>query len=177
LGEIGRSVLKLFVFAPTTPPKQPPLAPRRWVTLSWPGNGNACGRFFTSLRASPLRSEVPQPSGTIVVVGQKSVTQDKFPQPPRRCSGASAASLALGRGRIMCGRFLRWIPRAIPNFVASSPAVSELYWGKKALHVCMKIANLGPRLGRSTPCTLEHAWRSRRVARRRGGLAREGVGS
>ena len=34
--------------------------------------------------------------------------------------------------------------------MASSPAVSELYWGKKALHVCMKIANLGPRLGRTS---------------------------
>eukprot|EP01043_Picozoa_sp_COSAG02_P029670 COSAG02_NODE_1858_length_10636_cov_6.878333_1_plen_231_part_00 len=54
------------------------------------------------------------------------------------------------KGHIVCGRFLRWIPRAIPNLVASSRAVSELYWGKKALHVCMKIANLGPRLGRST---------------------------
>eukprot|EP01043_Picozoa_sp_COSAG02_P086867 COSAG02_NODE_24249_length_693_cov_4.166667_2_plen_72_part_01 len=32
-----------------------------------------------------------------VVVGQKSVTQKKFPQPPRRSSGASAATLALGR--------------------------------------------------------------------------------
>jgi hypothetical protein len=59
-----------------------------------------------------------------------------FPQPPRRYSGASATTLALGRGRIMCGRFLRLIPRAIPNLVASSPAVSELYWGKKCLHVC-----------------------------------------
>ncbi len=86
------------------------------------------------------------------MVGQKSVTQNKFPRSPRAVisSGASAASLALGRGRIMCGRFLRWIPRAILNLVASSPAVSELYWGKKALHVCMKIANLAPQLGRST---------------------------
>ena len=98
LGEIGRSILKLSVFAPTAPPKQPPLAPRRWVTLWRPGNGTSRACFSTSLRASPLRAEVPQPSGAIVVVGQKSVTQDVFPQPPRRCSGASAASLALGRG-------------------------------------------------------------------------------
>eukprot|EP01043_Picozoa_sp_COSAG02_P100566 COSAG02_NODE_36644_length_452_cov_0.869688_1_plen_25_part_10 len=25
--------------------------------------------------------------------------------------------------------------------MASSPAVSEFYWGEKAFHVCMKIAN------------------------------------
>jgi hypothetical protein len=35
----------------------------------------------------------------------------------------------------------------MPNLVASSPAVSELYWGEKCLHVCMKIANLAPQLG------------------------------
>ncbi len=54
----------------------------------------------------------------------------------------------------MCGRFLRWVPRAIPNLVASRLAVSELYWGEKCLYVCMKIANLAPQLGRSTPSTV-----------------------
>ncbi len=58
--------------------------------------------------------------------------------------------LALQRGRITCAIFLRWFPRAMPDLVVSSPAVSELYWGEKALHVRPKIANLGPRLGRST---------------------------
>jgi hypothetical protein len=77
--------------------------------------------------------------------GKKALhSPDVFPQPPRRSSGASAASLALGRGRITWACFLRWFPSAIPNLVVSSPAVSELYWGKKALHVCPKIANLGP---------------------------------
>ncbi len=79
-------LLKLFVFAPTTPPKQPPLAPRRRVTPRRPGDGTSRACFFTSLRASPLRSEVLQPSGAIVVVGQKSVTQYVFPQPPRHCT-------------------------------------------------------------------------------------------
>jgi hypothetical protein len=65
----------------------------------------------------------------------------------RRSSGARSATLALGRGRITRACFLRWFPSAIPNLVVSSPTVSELYWGKKALH---KIPNLAPHLGRST---------------------------
>jgi hypothetical protein len=90
-----------------------------------------------------------------------------FPQPPRRSSVASAITLAPGWVRITCAIFLRWIPRAIPDFVASGPAVSELYWGEKCLHVCPKIANLAPRLERSTHALyidIYHAARSRRRA-------------
>eukprot|EP01043_Picozoa_sp_COSAG02_P048149 COSAG02_NODE_4698_length_5082_cov_4.415412_2_plen_1410_part_00 len=46
--------------------------------------------------------------------------------------------------------FSRSFPSAIPNLMVSSPTVSELYRGKKALHVCPKIPNLAPHLGRST---------------------------
>ena len=62
------------------------------------------------------------------------------------------------------------IRRAIPDFVASSPAVSELYWGEKCLHVCPKIPNLGPRLGRSTQRIAHRAYahaRPRTRTRRR----------
>jgi hypothetical protein len=56
--------------------------------------------------------------------------------------GPTPVSRRWYQGRIMLGILLRRFPGAIPNLVASSPAVSELYWGEKALHVCMKIANL-----------------------------------
>ena len=95
-----------------------------------------------------------------------------FPQPPRRSSVASAITLAPGWVRITCAIFLRWIPRAIPDFVASSPAVSELYWGEKCLHVCPKIANLAPRLGRSTLWWVGLCGHARRRAAR----ARAGAG-
>jgi hypothetical protein len=107
-----------------------------------------------------------------------------FPQPPRHCSGASAVTLAVGRGRTTRACFLRWFPSAIPNPVVSSPAVPELYWGKKALHVCPKIPNLAPHLGRSSTlrmcatrycacaaCMHARAARARRSRRRRRGAA------
>ena len=104
------------------------------------------------------------------MVGRKLLTQKKFSQPPRRSSVASAITLAPGWVRITCAIFLRWIPRAIPDFVASGPAVSELYWGEKCLHVCPKIPNLGPRLGRSTLLTSRaraSAWPPDRALHRR----------
>ena len=118
--------------------------------LSQAPDHTARATFFTPMRASSYHFELAQASSVIVMVGRKLLTQYVFPQPPRRSSVASATTLALGRGRTTCARFLRWIRRAIPDFVASSPAVSELYWGEKCLHVCPKIANLAPRLGRST---------------------------
>jgi hypothetical protein len=128
-------ILKLFVFAPAAPPKHPPLAPRRWATLSRPGNGTSCACFFTSLRASPLRSESGsewerEGAGAGASGSGSDFKYYVFPQPPRRCSGTSAATLALGRGHTVRACFSRWTPRAIPNLVASSPAVSKLYWGE-----------------------------------------------
>ena len=67
--------------------------------------------------------------------------------------------------------FMNRYPRAARSYKVSGRAVSKLYWGEKALHVCPKIANLGPSFGRIThmPVTYNEACD---VARVRCGAAR-----
>eukprot|EP01043_Picozoa_sp_COSAG02_P003928 COSAG02_NODE_99_length_37069_cov_24.910957_24_plen_1416_part_00 len=138
--------------------------------IVWGGSDAGSDSMVTS--ASIIKACFSVKNSSTNPGGASSRTSSAFIQPKHT---RSATTLAPGWVCITCAIFLTWTPRAIPDFVASSPTVSELYWGEKCLgilHVCPKIANLGPHLhspplGRTSSTHCPTAALARRTSHRR----------